>query len=329
MSHAPIEDHQVSHAQFRVLANSMPTLAWMAQPDGWIFWYNRRWYDYTGTTPQEMAGWGWQSVHDPAFLPGVLERWTAAITTGKPFEMVFPLRGADGVFRPFLTRVEPLWENGILVGWFGNNTEITEQERSREQLQLMVNELNHRVKNTLATIQSIAGQTFATAPAEMRTAFEDRLVALSKVHEVLTRESWIKAELGEIVRVTLAYCGLDRFDVTGDDDVTLEARSASGLAMTLHELCTNAVKYGALSVPAGRVAVSWRVERPDYGPAMLHFDWVERDGPAVVEPECKGFGMRLIMRAPKSEKGSRVDLAFAPAGVRCTIVVPLGVDVLE
>ncbi len=105
------QDSQVSEAQFRALANSIPNLAWMADPDGWVFWYNNRWYDYTGTTPEEMVGWGWQSVHHPDVLPEMLERWTRALRTGEPFEMTFPLRcGSDGSFRVFMTRAEPLRE---------------------------------------------------------------------------------------------------------------------------------------------------------------------------------------------------------------------------
>src|SRR5215212_9140909 len=95
-----------SSADFISLAENLPQLAWMADASGWVFWYNRRWYEYTGTTPAEMEGWGWQSVHDPAVLPAVLDRWKGAIATGEPFEMVFPLRGADGVFQLFTTLVQ-------------------------------------------------------------------------------------------------------------------------------------------------------------------------------------------------------------------------------
>jgi PAS domain S-box-containing protein len=97
-----------SDEQFQTMANSIPQLAWIAHADGFIFWYNRRWHDYTGTTPEQMEGWGWQSVHDPEVLPLVMERWQEAIATGQRFEMEFPLRGADGRFRVFLTRVEPV-----------------------------------------------------------------------------------------------------------------------------------------------------------------------------------------------------------------------------
>lgn len=129
-------------AQFRALADSIPQLVWMANPDGWIFWYNQRWYEYTGTKPEEMQGWGWQSVHDPEVLPSVLEFWRASIRSGEPFEMTFPLRGADGRFRPFLTRVVPLRDAaGNVTRWFGTNTDVSaEQEmladrrRSEERL---------------------------------------------------------------------------------------------------------------------------------------------------------------------------------------------------
>jgi PAS domain S-box-containing protein len=119
--------------QFRDLANSIPNLAWMAHPDGWIYWFNDPWYAYTGTTPEQMVGWGWQSVHDPAVLASVKERWQASIATGTPFEMVFPLRGADGRFRRFLTRVNPVRDaDGRVAHWFGTNTDVEEERRALE-----------------------------------------------------------------------------------------------------------------------------------------------------------------------------------------------------
>ncbi len=124
-----------SEEQFRTLANAIPQLCWMAHSDGWIFWYNQRWYAYTGTTPEQMFGWRWQSVHDPNTLPAVLERWRNSIATGDPFNMVFPLRGADGVLRPFLTRVMPVRDlAGRVVRWFGTNTDISEQQRTEAAL---------------------------------------------------------------------------------------------------------------------------------------------------------------------------------------------------
>jgi PAS domain S-box-containing protein len=124
-----------SEERFRTLANAIPQLCWMANPDGGIFWFNQRWYDFTGTTPQEMDGWGWQSVHDPKALPVVLEGWKKLIAGGQPFEMDFPLRAADGTFHPFLTRVMPVrHQTGKVVRWFGTNTDITAQRRTEDAL---------------------------------------------------------------------------------------------------------------------------------------------------------------------------------------------------
>lgn len=125
-----------SERQLRNLADSIPQLAWMAEPNGYIFWYNRRWYEFTGTTPEQMAGWGWQSVHDPEILSSVLERWSASLQTGTPFEMEFPLRRADGVFRWFLTRVTPVHDGeGRISRWFGTNTDIDELRHAQRELQ--------------------------------------------------------------------------------------------------------------------------------------------------------------------------------------------------
>jgi PAS domain S-box-containing protein len=120
-----------SEGRFRVLADAIPHLCWMADADGWVFWYNQRWYEYTGARPGQMEGWAWRSVHDPEVLPRVMERWQASIKERKPFEMVFPMRGADGRFRPFLTRVMPLFaKDGAVSRWFGTHTDITEREQA-------------------------------------------------------------------------------------------------------------------------------------------------------------------------------------------------------
>ena len=122
--------------QFRSMVEGMPQLSWCAGADGAIHYYNPRWYEYTGTTFEDMAGWGWQSVHDPEHLPSVVERWTASIVSGAPFEMEFPLRRHDGEFRWFLTRVTPIRSDaGTILRWIGINTDIHEQKRTSEQLE--------------------------------------------------------------------------------------------------------------------------------------------------------------------------------------------------
>jgi diguanylate cyclase (GGDEF)-like protein/PAS domain S-box-containing protein len=124
-----------SEQRLHVLVNAMPQLSWIARPDGYITWYNDRWYEYTGTTPKQMEGWGWQIVHDPVELPKVLDHWKTSIATGNPFEMTFPLRGADGNFRQFLTRVLPLKDSdGSVIQWVGTNTDVDEQKLTEKLL---------------------------------------------------------------------------------------------------------------------------------------------------------------------------------------------------
>jgi PAS domain S-box-containing protein len=124
-----------SEEQFKTLANAIPQLAWMANPEGWVYWFNHRWYEYTGATPAQMEGWGWRSAVDPETLPAVQERWAASLANGEPAEMIFPLRGADDVFRRFLTRVQPLKNaEGRVVRWFGTNTDVDELKRAEDAL---------------------------------------------------------------------------------------------------------------------------------------------------------------------------------------------------
>ena len=131
-----LDELKESEERFRMMADNVPNLSWMAKPDGWIYWYNKQWYDYTGTTAEQMQGWGWQSVHDPHKLNTVLEKWKNSINTGRSFEMIFPLKGLNGLFRQFLTRVVPLFDkDGKIRQWFGTNTDITEQIETEQALQ--------------------------------------------------------------------------------------------------------------------------------------------------------------------------------------------------
>ncbi len=135
-----------SEERFRTLANTLPQLAWIARSDGYIYWFNQRWYEFTGTTPKQMEGWGWQSVHDPAVLPRVMEEWQSSIATGQPFDMDFPLRGADGHYRSFLTRVLPMKDaDGHVVQWFGTNTDITERKQAEAERERLLVEVQRRI----------------------------------------------------------------------------------------------------------------------------------------------------------------------------------------
>ncbi|MDX6749526.1 HWE histidine kinase domain-containing protein [Geminicoccaceae bacterium 1502E] len=500
-----------------ILADAIPHLVWMADAEGSIFWFNRRWYEYTGTSPEEMVGWGWQSVHDPAELPRVLEEYRAGLARGARFEMLFPLRGADGKFRRFLTRVEPfLDEHDATVRWVGTNTDVTlqveaeralreetrrldtlnrvaglltaeldleklvqavtdasvalagaqfgaffhnvereggeaytlytlsgasrddfagfpmprntpifgptfrgervvryddvladpdygtmapyfglpsghlpvrsylaapvvarcgevlggiflahgepgqftaeaerlivgvaaqaaiaidnarlfqeakrelaERQRAEEQQRLLLNELNHRVKNTLATVHSIATQTLQTAvhPQAFADAFVARLLALSHAHDLLNGGGWQGAWLRAVLERALAPHGgaEDGRLVLEGENVWLAPQVALAFGMAFHELVTNAAKYGALSTAQGRVTVSWRRE-PGEGGAQLRLLWVEEGGPPVRRPARRGFGSKLIERGLSYQLRGEASLTFAPEGVRCEVSMML------
>jgi PAS domain S-box-containing protein len=160
------ERHRVEDAlrnsedRFQAMANGIPQLAWIAEADGHIFWYNRRWYGYTGTTFEQMEGWAWQAVHDPAMLPAVMEKWKSAIATGQPFDMEFPLRGADGLFRTFLTRGMPLKDpEGHVVRWFGTNTDISERKVAEERLSRQAKALTLQAEELLRSQSELESKT--------------------------------------------------------------------------------------------------------------------------------------------------------------------------
>jgi PAS domain S-box-containing protein len=215
---------------------------------------------------------------------------------------------------------------GRLAGIVGVSADITQRKKSEQHLKLMVNELNHRVKNSLATVQSIAAQTFRAtdSAAEAKTAFAMRLHALSLIHEMLTESNWDSADLGEIAQRTLnAHLGPEchRARIDGPQ-IRLSPKAASSLAIALNELATNAVRHGALSNASGVVEIAWRPLESAAGP-QLKLDWREIGGPVVEEPMHSGFGERLLRRSLPSDLECRVDLAYAASGVTCTICAPL------
>lgn len=304
--------------QFQLLADFVPQLMWLANPDGWIYWYNRSCYEYTGTPLEELVGWGWQAVLDPDALPAVVESWTQSIATGEPFEMVIPIRAVDGSFRHFLSRARPLKDDqGRVLRWFGTNADISEQKHVEEHLQLLLNELNHRVKNTLVTVQAIASQSMRNLPRENFEAFSDRLVALSRAHDLLMQRNWKAMDLREIVDQSLApLCAKGpngRLSIDGPQ-VLIPAGKAASWSMALHELCMNAFKHGSLKMDAGKVEIAW--SPPEQG--RLRFHWREKGGPPVTSPKHRGFGSRLIESLGRELAGS-ASIRFEPEGLVCVI----------
>lgn len=205
--------------------------------------------------------------------------------------------------------------------------DITERKEAEDRQKLLIDELNHRVKNTLATVQSLATQTArgTDSPAAFRKAFEGRLIALSQAHDQLTRRHWKSADLRDIVTgATQPYVDRTRDQMTIEGAaVTVTPRAALTLAMGFHELTTNAAKYGALSSPSGRIEIRWRIVRGQTNPPLLWIEWREEGGPAVVTPARRGFGSRFIEGSVAAELQGVAKLNFDAAGLRCTMEIPL------
>jgi PAS domain S-box-containing protein len=173
-----------SEERFQAMANGIPQLAWMAEADGHIFWYNQRWYDYTGTTFEQMEGWAWQTVHDPAVLPKVMERWKGSIATGDPFEMEFPLRGADGHFRMFLTRIRPVKDpQGRVTRWLGTNTDISERKQAEERLAGQAAKLSRQADELLRARLALETQTLMLQ--SVLNSMEEGLIAADENEKII------------------------------------------------------------------------------------------------------------------------------------------------
>lgn len=308
------EDH------YRHTVELNPQVSWTALPDGQLDHVAKRWHELTGTSGLG-ASWG-EAIHPDDLVPSI-QAWTQAITSGEPYDIEHRVRLRNGEYRWMRSQAFPRRDaQGRIIKWYGATENIHERKLAGEHQQLLINELNHRVKNTLATVQSITSQTLRNAQtiAQAHNAIEQRLIALSRAHNVLTRENWEGASLREIVLQALEPYrnqGRTRFQLTGPD-IRLMPRMALALSMALHELATNAVKYGALSNETGQVQIEWFVDSLK-APSQLLLCWKEHGGPLVQPPTRRGFGSRLVERSLAHDLGGKVSIEYPPSGVVCTV----------
>ncbi|WP_414472007.1 PAS domain S-box protein [Microvirga sp. M2] len=443
-----------SEERFRLLANSVPALVWITDPEGGITYTSELWTRYTGLPPHAALGQGWLKAIHPDDVAETLRLWEEVRARGTRYETEIRYLCHDGAYRWHVVRANPYRHSttGEILAWFGSSTDIHERKvteatlreseqrlratyeqaaigigevdaggrfirvnerlcaisgygrgellsmtleditypedrgselemfrkqmsgeitnysiekrlvhkngnpvwigvsasrvddlegrplygirvirdisarkRAEQSQSLLINELNHRVKNTLTTVQSIARQTLhnARSPGQAAEDLESRLLALSRAHDVLTRENWEGARFSDIVAQAIApYLnrGKGRFQVTGPE-TRLTPQQALALAMALQELATNAAKYGSLSNDEGLVAIAWYLAEAADG-LHLHLTWRESGGPPVEPPTRRGFGTRLIERSLARELDSTMKIDFLPKGVVFTADIP-------
>ena len=269
---------------------------------------------------------GVKAKFHPDDTGGMWERVTKALDPegdGR-YEVEYRVKQPDGSWRWLsawgLVEFEGKGSARKPIAIAGASRDLTELKRSEELQRLMVNELNHRVKNSLATVQSLVAQTIrgATDLESARKSINARIVSLAGAHDLLTSRSWLGANVADVVARTIAPFATGQFVVDGPS-VDLSPKQTLDLALALRELATNATKYGALSKPEGRVEIRWRAQD-----GQLHLDWCESGGPQVLLPSRRGFGSRLLADHLFHDLDGQTRLEFLPEGVRCSVKALLG-----
>lgn len=266
--------------------------------------------------------------HDPREAEAIRDNDQRVMRTGvtERVEEVFTTPG--GLPLHYRSTKAPLRDpGGEIIGVVGVTTDVTEQRRARDRLELLLGELHHRVKNTLATVQALAFQTFRDSSPEAYRRFESRIAALSRAHDALARDSWASASMEEVIAAALEPFDMaDRIHVSGDD-IRMEPKAAVNLAMILHELATNACKYGALRGSGGTVDVQW-TSTADADRIRVRLDWVERGLAPIDPPSRTGFGTRLIEHQVRREFNGQLAIEFAHDGLKARFDLRLAVPPL-
>ncbi|MBE9607063.1 PAS domain-containing protein [Acetobacteraceae bacterium H6797] len=308
-----------AQVELRAIADALPVIIAQVGPDLRYRFVNATYESWFGTPRDTLIGRTMLELIGEKAFEMVRHRLEAALRgEAVTYKASLPYRlgGHRDVQVEYVPR---LGNDGQPDGFYALVQDITAQEQAARHRELLVNELNHRVKNTLTVVQAIAGQSFRDprVPPSARETFEGRVAALARTHDLLTSENWDAASLSDIVRGALAPFG-DWTRVQLDlPNLRLGAKAAESLSLALHELATNACKYGALSVPDGRLSLTAGIGE------RFWLEWRESGGPPVAEPQSRGFGSRLVEHGLAAELGGEVKLLFLPAGLVCRIEAPL------
>ena len=317
-------DQLRSDARFAVLADTMPQMVWSTLPNGFHDYYNARWYEFTGMPPGSTDGEAWNGMFHPDDQERAWTLWRRSLETGEPYEVEYRLRHHSGEYRWTLGRALPLRDGrGAIVRWYGTCTDIDAAKRLEEERTLVANELSHRIKNIFAVISGLihlSARSFPEAKG-FANSLRERVAALGRAHDFVSphgASSGAATSLFAMLAELLApYQDGTRIAIEGED-AAIDDRSATPLGLVFHELATNAAKYGALSTPDGRVALTSL--RDGDGQILT---WTETGGPAVTAPLRTGFGSNLTKLSVEGQLGGQLDYDWRPEGLVLTLTLPL------
>ena len=319
-----------SEQQFRDLANFISQFVWMTDPTGAAYWFNRRWYEYTGMSPEAPMGWGWLEAVHPDHVERVVERAQHTIRTGAPYEDTFPLRAADGRYRWFLARALAVRDcEGRVTRWFGTSTDVNEQVEAQELLRTMLKEVSHRVKNSLGLVSGVLKLQSRTVDDGARRALEEaalRVHAVARVHDQLwrgagAREIDLKSFLCDLCKAAATSSPSHRTSCDAEPAI-VSADVAVPLGLLVNELLTNAYKYAYPEGEEGEVRLTgvrepdgrYRVEVLDWGQGLpADFDLAQAR---------ESLGMRVVTTLAV-QLGAELTVGSAHPGARFTLVLPL------
>lgn len=309
-----------SEDRFRRLADSAPVMMWVTDESGGCIYLNRPWHEFTGQTAADGLGMGWLDPIHPADRGDAKQAFERALAAREGLRVEYRLRRADGAYRWVIDDALPRFSaDGAFLGHIGSVFDIDDRREAEERQALLAREVDHRARNALAVVQAVVRTTQADTAEDYRTAIEGRIAALARAHGLLATGRWTGGDLH-----TLAHDEVAPYLDDGDDramldgpPVKLAPDAVQPVAMILHELATNAAKHGALSVPAGRVHLTWHVDAA----GDLHLEWRESGGPPVAgEPARRGFGSGMIQRAAR-QLGGATQCDWNRGGAVCSIRV--------
>lgn len=319
-----------SEERFRLMSEHAPVMIWMSDAYGKCLHLNRMLRDFWGVSEDQIQSFDWSSTIHPEDIKYIGEAMAAAMANRSNVSLNGRYRRVDGSYRILHTDARPRMSNDEFLGMIGTNVDVTEQAeaeaarcRAEARRELLVAELNHRVKNTLSVVQAIAFQTFRGTAQRAQTAFNGRLVALARSHDLLTKSDWTIVSLREVAAAAVQDAEESRISLSGPE-LYLKPAQAVAIGMVLHELFTNALKHGALSNSAGRISVEWTSSVASSG--SFEITWKEEGGPPVTQPTRKGFGSILLERMTKGELEGEVIKEFHPHGLFCLLRIKLTDD---